>query len=147
MKFSLSFLFAISLFSTSISQADPMAVDMVQQGLEECLKTDDGQSTMGMQMCHGNATELAERMMDTYYALTIRQLDLDSVSSDQYVKDYAIEAKARLVTSQDLWIKFREANCSLAGVTMLGGTGEGIMIAACYSKMTIDRLKEIMEIF
>ncbi|NOJ38178.1 DUF1311 domain-containing protein [Bradyrhizobium sp. WSM 1791] len=57
------------------------------------------------------------------------------------------ELLKRLVTSERAWIAYREAECSHASAAMLGGSGQGTMLAQCRLSMRADRVNNLFRFY
>ncbi|RBO89691.1 lysozyme inhibitor LprI family protein [Pseudochrobactrum asaccharolyticum] len=53
------------------------------------------------------------------------------------------DTKKLLITSQRLWMKFRDAECNFATSTIAGGSLHPMMVAMCRSQLTSDRNKQL----
>jgi uncharacterized protein YecT (DUF1311 family) len=53
---------------------------------------------------------------------------------------------ATLLASQRAWLTFRDAQCTIEGYSMRGGTGEGLVVATCKAAMTAERTKALAKL-
>lgn len=53
------------------------------------------------------------------------------------------EELKRLLASQKAWVAYRQAECDLQGVGMLGGSREGLIIGGCLYSLTAQRVKDL----
>jgi uncharacterized protein YecT (DUF1311 family) len=111
-----------------------------QQEEDSC----DG-STMEMHECIGVKLAVADKELNTFYRAIRAQLAKTAKGRDVDAKKSALEIDARLVASQRAWVAFRDADCLLQGVDMLGGSGEGLVIHGCTLTKTRERVKQLKE--
>lgn len=57
------------------------------------------------------------------------------------------EELKRLLASENAWITYRQAECNLQGIEMLGGSREGLIINGCLYSLTAQRAKDLDELF
>lgn len=110
--------------------------------MKRCLDKDS--STVGMKQCTYDATTSADKVLNKVYQATIASLK--KPSDEQEAKDDK-EKLARLLASEVAWIKYRDTDCDLQGISMLGGTGEGLVTIGCQYSMTTKRVKDLDELF
>ena len=87
-----------------------------------------------MKQCAGDADTDTPR--NKTYAAAVANLER--------AKDGGNDAKEklrRLVASEHAWIANRDAECDFEGTSMLGGTGESLVIVDCRYTMTAARAK------
>jgi uncharacterized protein YecT (DUF1311 family) len=113
----------------------------IDKAFEACIAKDE--SNMGMKMCTGEAYEAADKLLNRNYKNTVLELKKDS--GDKYTNESNAEILKRVVAAQKAWIPFKDAQCNLEGTTMLGGSGESLMIGGCMYRMTVDRVKALAE--
>jgi uncharacterized protein YecT (DUF1311 family) len=92
-------------------------------------------STAEMKECIGAQIDVADKELNKTYrqALIV-------------TKQFDVEAQGRLIAAEKAWIAFRDASCSLESAQMLGGTGEGVIAAGCFLRMTLTRTQELKQI-
>jgi len=113
-------------------------IDAVEAQYNKCM--DDAMSTADYNQCIDTAYSAADAELNSVYN------KIKSSYSKEKDED-SKETLRRLKASERAWITFRDANCTLAGVQMLGGSGEGPMIGGCQVTTTISRVKELNSIF
>lgn len=113
----------------------------IDKSLQSCIAKDD--SNMGMKMCTGEAFEAVDKLLNRNYKNTLLELKKDS--GDKYTNESNAEILKRVVAAQKAWAPFKEAQCTLEGVTMLGGSGESLQITSCLYEMTVARVKVLAE--
>jgi uncharacterized protein YecT (DUF1311 family) len=116
-------------------------VAKIDSTLQACLNSPDGQSTVGMKECTGAAFDSADKLLNQEYSAYVATLK--KKSGDPLTDKDDAETLRRLVASEKAWVAFRDTNSSLAGTTMLGGTGEGLVIADTAYEMTKARVLEL----
>lgn len=113
-------------------------IDKIESVYNSCMNS--ATSTAGYNNCINKAYKEADAELNkVYQAIKTplkKQNDADSV-----------ETLTRLVAAQKAWITFKEANCRLAGVQMLNGSGEGPVVGGCLVNATISRVRELLNIF
>jgi uncharacterized protein YecT (DUF1311 family) len=114
----------------------------IDKSMQACIAKDE--SNMGMKMCTGEAYEAADKLLNRIYKNTT--LELKKKTGDKYADDQNAETLKRLVAAQRAWIPFKDAQCELEGTSMLGGSGESLVIGGCMYQMTVDRVKAIAEV-
>jgi uncharacterized protein YecT (DUF1311 family) len=50
-----------------------------------------------------------------------------------------------LLNAQRAWLKFRDAECRVAGYAMRGGTGEAMIVSSCMAEVTRARTKQLRD--
>jgi uncharacterized protein YecT (DUF1311 family) len=129
----------LAFLGTSAYAAD---INQIEKTFKEC--SDKAGSTMEMNICNNEAYSDADTELNAVYGY-IRG-GLESALKKDPKDEYSKETLRRLVAAQRSWITFRDADCSYAGTTMLGGSGEGVMIGGCLATMTIDRVKRLNDL-
>lgn len=112
-------------------------VAQIDKTLEACLENEENQSTAGMHGCYGAAHESYDKLLNKNYKGYVAEFKAN--------KEAGAERLKRLQAAQRAWIAFRDANSQLAGLDMLGGTGEGILIHSTSVEMTKKRVLELAE--
>jgi uncharacterized protein YecT (DUF1311 family) len=54
-------------------------------------------------------------------------------------------AETALRTAQRAWITYRDANCTVAGFPVRGGSAEPLLIYGCLRQMTLNRTEELLD--
>ncbi len=131
---------AMALLGASLAQAQTSVskIDQISADFNKCGET--AQSTYDMNMCADLAYKSADAELNRFYKATTASL-MKSKSPDDK------EMLSRLVKSERAWVPFRDANCSLQGIEMLGGSGEGPVVGGCLVSETIKRVKELRDLF
>lgn len=113
-------------------------IDQIEKTYSSCME--NAASTADYNDCIGKAYDAADAELNKVYqsikAPLKGQKDADSV-----------ETLKRLVAAQKAWVTFKDTNCSLAGVQMLNGSGEGPIVGGCLVDTTIARVRELQNIF
>ncbi len=113
----------------------------IEKQLNVCIDKD--QSNAGMIACTEAAQGAADKVLNRVYkSFADRLKEKSSIGLDEDNK----ETLKRLVASERAWIGYRDADCSLQGTQMLGGSGEGLVIAQCLYGKTRDRAKALDEL-
>ena len=102
------------------------------------------ETTIEQDACESDALNAADKVLTVVYRSAVENLKHtkpdDSAEANK-------EQLNRLIASERAWVVFKESDCKLQGVTMLGGTGEATVIGDCLYRMTRDRAKSIDDIF
>ncbi len=131
-------LFSLLILGVMNSASAATPIDTIDADYSKCM--DSAESTVGYNNCISSAYKAADAELNKVYkAIKSQYSTQKDADSKEIVK--------RLVASERAWIKFRDANCELAGIQMLGGTGEGPMVGGCLVSTTIDRVHELQSIF
>ncbi len=135
-------LFAILvLFPFPAIATVPSDLAAIEGKLKTCLAKNE--TTMGMNQCNGEALAAADKILTSVYRNGVDQLKRsqpgDSAEDNK-------EKMARLIASERAWVAFKETDCKLQGITMLGGTGEGTIQIDCLYRMTTDRAKNLNDL-
>jgi uncharacterized protein YecT (DUF1311 family) len=125
----------LAILGSTIAHADPTRISAQYS---ECLEK--AQSTADQNSCADDAFVLADAELNRTYSSIKGDLKKSSDSDSS-------EKLSRLVASQKAWITFRDTNCKLSGIQMLGGSGEGPIVGGCLATTTIERVKELQELF
>ena len=116
-----------------------MASDLrsIDGRLKACLAKND--SNAGMTACTSEAYNAASRVLKGIYEGQTAKLQGGSTDDK--------ESLARLIASQRAWITYRDNDCKLQGITMLGGSGEGSIIVGCLLEATKQRARSLDHLF
>lgn len=106
--------------------------------LKTCLSAEGGDSTAGMMGCYLEGNEKADALLNEVYQKALRELRR---GGDEDSK----EILARLRVAQRAWIPSRDADCLLEATSMLGGSGENVVIITCHYAKTVARVKFLEE--
>ena len=117
--------------------ADDLAT--IEKTLSACLAKDN--SNAGMRTCSSDADADADAILNRVYAAGAAKLKGAGADADSK------EILDRLVASERAWIAYRDADCSLEGASMLGGTGESLTIVDCHYTMTKRRVQALDDFF
>ncbi len=96
----------------------------------DCDKAED-QSTMTK--CASDALAKVDKQLNENYKKIEKRLTDDE------------ETKKLLVSSQRLWMKFRDAECNFATSTTSGGSIHPMMVATCRAQLTTARNKQLSD--
>ena len=139
MKTMIQILATLALTAPTFAQAAPNTtskqLDQVVANEKVCM--DKAQSNVDMKECSGNAYRAADKVLNQVYAQTVAGLKVPDLFQSNK------EILRRLIASEKAWISFRDADCDLQGTSMLGGTGESLVISECYVEKTISRVKDL----
>ena len=113
----------------------------VDRQLDACLAQPDNGSTYGMNSCLDQAYQSGDKILNQWYRAEVKSLK--TKVGDNYTDESNHEILQRLVASQRAWVKFRDANSSLAGVDNLGGTAESQSVIYSLYDMTKKRALEL----
>ncbi len=144
MKKAMPFLIiALTLSSTSAIANVSSDLAAIDAHYNACIAKDSDNA--GLKECTNTAYSEADKVLTKTYrsiqaALKITQPE-DSEADDQK------EKFKRLLTSERAWITYRDAECDLRGVEMLGGSGEGLVIGTCLYSLTAQRVKDLDDLF
>ena len=120
--------------------AEFAAVDARQKA---CI--DKNPSNIGMKTCTYDAYSQADQILNKVYRSVVA--GLKTASPGEKVGDDEKEKLKRLIKAEQAWIAFRDAECDLQGVEMLGGTGEGLAVSGCLLELTKQRAKSLSDLF
>ena len=138
MKF--AFIVLLSLVSGLAHAGVKEQVATIEKSLDACLADKDNYSTAGMIQCSSDAYELVDAVLNQFYREKTTEM---RIARD---RDSA-ETLRRLVAAQRAWITYRDANVELMGVSMLGGSGKGVVRVGTMFSMTKDRVLELHDLF
>ncbi len=106
---------------------------------------DAAQSNVEMKECAARELAHVDAALNRQYNQTLAKMrNVD--------KGYPITADKRpgfaatLLASQRAWLTFRDAQCTIEGYSMRGGTGEGLVVATCKAAMTAERTKALAKL-
>ena len=77
------------------------------------------------------------------YHAVAADIELNTVYQKLLGKLQGTHGKERLPKAQRAWRAFRDANCAFEASSWEGGTGHGITLSACETRMTQHRTKEL----
>jgi uncharacterized protein YecT (DUF1311 family) len=132
-----AFFFALALLAPSFAHATD--VNQIEKEWNSCLEKEENQNTMGMVMCNMEALQSADDELNKAYKSIMEEYKGSE-------KDFT-EIRNRLRNAQRAWINFRDTDCQLKGIDMLGGTGERVIVSGCHASTTIQRVKDLKELF
>lgn len=120
--------------------ATPVERDLakIDAALNACTGKDD--SNMGRRMCASAALAAADEVLNGVYGKLTDQMKASADPQDK-------ERLRRLVASERAWIAYRDAECALQGASMLGGSGEPLMVLDCHYGLTRERAKRLEDPF
>lgn len=143
--------FAVSVLSFWLAVAAPscvlagVAADLaaIETRQKRCIDKDP--SNTGMKMCTYAAYGEADKVLNSVYKSAVA--GLKGGATGQSAGSDEKEKLKRLVKAEQAWIVYRDAECELQGVEMLGGTGEGLVVDGCLYELTTQRAKSLSELF
>jgi uncharacterized protein YecT (DUF1311 family) len=114
---------------------------IIDAKLKVCL-VKAGAVTPAINNCNEQAKTSADSILNRLYGDWVEQLK--HPAKDE-VTDSA-EMLNRLTASERAWITYRDTNCNLESVSMLGGTGETNMYGHCLYVKTKQRVLDLQGI-
>jgi uncharacterized protein YecT (DUF1311 family) len=136
-------------FAPLAAQADDLlnpphpALAAVQANLDHCKDTQPG--NINEMLCAMEADKAVDAVLNTLYGKIIAKLK-QTDDPDHDINERA-ELRKRLISSERAWIAYREAECSHASAAMLGGSGEGTLLAYCRLSMRQDRVNNLYRFY
>lgn len=124
------------------------SVDSIRADEQKCLDT--AIANNDMKQCVFKAYDAADKELNVAYAEITKNLKSEVAKATKEAtgdRSYDQEILNRLVKSERAWITFRDANCSLESTDMLFGSGEGLSMGGCLSRVTMDRITELQKMF
>ena len=121
-----SLILACLFASPALAQELDCATAEAQQDLNQCAELD------------WQAAD--EALNDAYKRAMAEMKDMDA----NMPEDLQGAADA-LREAQRAWIPYRDANCTLAGFPMRGGSAEPLLVYGCMTQMTEDRTAELLD--
>ena len=109
----------------------------------QCIAKDG--STLGTKECTDSATQKVDLILNREYKKTVDRLNVKSDDDQANLANQ--ETLKRLINSERAWISFRNADSSLMGIEMLGGSGEAIATMGSYYEMTKSRVIQLDGLF
>ena len=106
---------------------------------------DAAQSNVEMKECAARELADVDAALNRQYAQTLAKMR----SVDEGYPKTADERPgfaATLLASQRAWLTFRDAQCTIEGYSMRGGSGEGLVVARCKAAMTAERTKALAKL-
>jgi uncharacterized protein YecT (DUF1311 family) len=90
-------------------------------------------TTLDMAQCFSKAKALSDEELTAVYKKLLSKLDGDDAN--------------RLAKVQQLWIEYREANCSAECALYQGGSAAPVVYVACMDAMTRARTEELRQTY
>jgi uncharacterized protein YecT (DUF1311 family) len=115
----------------------------IEVRLKTCIDKDS--SDAAMKMCSNQAGKEADKLLNKVYQAALKSFK--GSHAGQPPSSDSRESSKRLMASERAWVAYRNADCSLQGVTMLGGTGESLVISDCFYLLTKNRVKDLDDLF
>jgi uncharacterized protein YecT (DUF1311 family) len=115
------------------------ALAAIQANLDRCKDTQPG--NINEMLCTVEADKAVDVLLNALYQKIVTKLK-QTADPDHDIKERG-ELLKRLVASERAWIAYREAECSHASAEMLGGSGEGTLLAYCRLSMQEDRVNNL----
>ncbi len=142
MKAMLLLIIALALCSTSAIASVSSELAAIDAHYKACMAKDS--DNVGLKECTHTAYSEADKVLTKTYRSV--QAALKATPGDSEADDKKEEFK-RLLASERAWITYRDAECDLQGVEMLGGSGEGLVIGTCLYSLTAQRVKDLDDLF
>lgn len=128
----------------NVSQVSNQLADKIrsmESQYKKCTNSPEGYSTQGSIACSNTLNNAADAELNKLYKNVMAKLNSSGESTDK-------ETAKRLKSAQQTWIPFRDAHCKLDGATGgIGGTLEKQLIAACIATETVERVKDLNNLF
>ena len=127
-------------FGSASAQA-PSEVATIDATLKTCLAQSGG-VTPAIDKCTEQARNSADLILNRLYGGWIEHLKHPA-------KDEAADSAEilkRLIASERAWITYRDTNCNLESISMLGGTGETTVYGHCLYAETRQRVLDLQRI-
>lgn len=120
----------------------PMLLTLICLGTPTLAQDIDCANTsvqMEMNLCAERDWTAADAELNRVYT-TVMQ---DMKAMDANLSPDLQGAAVALRNAQRAWITYRDANCTLAGYPMRGGSAEPLLVYGCFRQMTVDRTAEL----
>lgn len=114
---------------------------VIDAKLDACLAKANG-VTPEVGDCNEQAGTSADSILNRIYGAWVEQLKRPS----KYEAADHAEILKRLIASERAWITYRDTSCTLESISMLGGTGEGIVYGNCLYVKTKQRVLDLQGI-
>lgn len=131
-----------SVFAFANAKSD---LAKVAAQLKICLDKPDNFSNTGMEDCTDKAGKHANAILNSVYKKI--EKFLKTPEGDAYSDNLDKEMLKRLIASERSWITYRDAEVSLQGTQMLGGSGEPLLEIRTYYDLTKNRAIELENLF
>lgn len=142
----------IVISSTNVFAAETVAgvkadVAKIQADSDKCFQ--EAVSNYEMGACSSEKLKAGDALLNRVYKAQVAVLkqEISEEKEAGPLGQIGEETLKRLVKAQKAWIAFRDAECDLAGTTMLFGSGEGLEITSCHAETTIERAIKLAEFF
>jgi uncharacterized protein YecT (DUF1311 family) len=99
------------------------------------------QTTLEMTICAGRSERQSDQEMQAVY----QKLHHQYQSGDIGPKDYRKKRLKYLMTSQQAWLKHRQAHCTWVASKFDGGSIQPAIGASCYARLNRQRMTELLE--
>jgi len=133
-------LFCALSFGSASAQVPP-EVAIIDATLKTCLAKGGG-VTPAIDKCTEQARNSADLILNRVYGGWLKQLK--DPAKDQAAD--SAEILKRLIASERAWITYRDTNCNLESIQMLGGTGETNVYGDCLYVETRQRVLDLQRI-
>jgi uncharacterized protein YecT (DUF1311 family) len=119
------------------------ALARIQAELDHCKDTEPG--NINQMLCAMAADKTVDAVLNALYGKIVTKLKQTN-DPDHDIKERS-ELLKRLIASERAWITYREAECSHASASYLGGSGEGTLLAYCRLSMREDRVNNLYRFY
>ncbi len=129
----------VGIMSTVLTAATPNTIDTIEAQYNHCMDNPEN-STASFYQCIDEGYKAADSELNKVYNEIKKAHSKNKDEDDK-------EILKRLVASERAWIAYRDTNCSLGGIQMLNGSGEGLMVSGCLVTETIARVRALKALF
>lgn len=103
--------------------------------LDKCL--DEATSNYAMKQCISQEYTRQDDKLNKEYKSLMETLKKDTSQE-------GLEIVTRVIKAERAWINFRDTSCAVDGIQMLGGSGEGLIVGECLTKLTRERANYVI---
>jgi len=102
---------------------------------------DKDQSQLALNICADRDFQAADAALNRQWKIAYARMKALDVGYDKDRRegDRSLGYAPALLESQRTWLKYRDAQCTVEGQYMRGGSGEPMMYSTCMAGLTRDR--------
>jgi uncharacterized protein YecT (DUF1311 family) len=100
--------------------------------------------TYEINMCEKREFERVDRELNAQWKLSLAAMKRRD-AGPQDARSVPPSYTQALISAQQAWLKFRDANCLVWGYRVRGGTAQPAREAACEIAMTRERIRELRD--